>query len=302
VGIWHGVEAGVVSLRSRIEPWRDELGDSKRGTYETDQQKKEKEQHDMKHLKIAGLCLVAMFAIGMAASVTASAAPVWEQCQTEKLTTTKYTTDQCTTASGGGGWAWHEVSGTEKVKASLMTLTVRDIKTPGGATAIRCDHAEGSTGNFGPGSIGPGNKGRVTEAKVKEPKTECTRLEGACKAGEVEEIEAVDLPWQTELFETEGRVLTKIESGGSGEPGWKVKCNTLLGSKTDTCESEAGKREEVRLENRSSKNSKGETELLILNTAERRHKQKCSEGGAEAGEVEGQGALLAENGSGLRIS
>ena len=59
----------------------------------------------MKSIRIAGLCLVSMFAMSMAVSSTASAAPVWEGCL-EGSTTTKYKDSSCTVAEAGGSAGW----------------------------------------------------------------------------------------------------------------------------------------------------------------------------------------------------
>jgi hypothetical protein len=205
---------------------------------------------------------------------------------------TKYTEHQCLTASGTGAWGWEEVKGTERVKGVGLTLVLRDIKATGGSAGIQC------TGGTGEGIVGPGNKSEVLTAKVEVSK--CSRLEGACKTGEIEEVAGVHLPWQTEIFDTEGRVIGKLSGAGNGEPGWKVKCKTLLGSETDECVAETGRAESGILENKATKN--GTTvELLVLVTPELSGSQQCTQGGKESGEIRGLGAVLSVSGSGLRV-
>jgi hypothetical protein len=244
----------------------------------------------MKHFKIAGLCLVAMLMMGMAVSAaTASAAPAWEGCLSGG-STTKYETSACVKASATGTFSWQEINNTDKVTVTGLTLTLRDTKAIGGSSAVQCVGVE----NEGEGIVGPKNKGKITAAKVKNPKTNCRVIEGACKTlgGEVRGVTGVHFPWQTELFETEHKVLTKIEADGGGEPGWEVNCEGV----TDTCESEAGKPEQVRFENALSGGVS-----LVRGTFEKVFKAKCSVGGAKSGEVEGQLAVLLASGAGLRV-
>jgi hypothetical protein len=257
----------------------------------------------MKHLKVAGLCLVSMLMMSMALAGTASAQPLWLACLegTSGTTPTKYTEKQCRTAASGndGTWQWNEVSGTDKVMILAMTITLTDEKVPiFGKSTIQCGHGTGA------GVIGPKSKGRITEAKVTNPKTECERVSGPCKAGEIEKVEGANLPWQTEMFETEGKFQTHIEATTAGkEPGWSVTCNAEVTGKgtVDTCTQESEKPETVTLENKASLNSAGEIELLVLGTFLKKHKADCSKGGKEAGVVEGQIAILLTTGGGLRI-
>jgi hypothetical protein len=245
----------------------------------------------MKRLKIAGLCLVSTITMGMALAGSAAAAPLWLVCL-EGSNLTKYSSNQCTTAESGGKWQSQGLTTTDKVVGTSFTLTLVDTKTALGRTVIRCDF-----GGEGEGTIGPGGGGVVETVKIKEPAKNCRGLEGGCESNKIEEVEGVDLPWQSTLFETEKEIIGRIEAGKNGEPGWAIKCKTVLGSKTDTCESEGGVWEEGRLENKLS----GIT-LLVLGTNLKARKQKCTEGGAKSGEFEGQGAGLLASGNGLSVS
>ncbi len=155
----------------------------------------------MKSLKIAGLCLVALaaMAMAMATAATASAAPVWEQLE---------------------GTTWKEVKGTEKV-ISAGTLKLTDTKggLTGGVVTVECSGTD-------EGTVGPGKYNRITKITVANPCRNVTGCVGTITA------EARNLPWQTELFETEGKVRDSVVSEVAGKfPGWKVEC-TL----SDTCE------------------------------------------------------------------
>jgi hypothetical protein len=198
----------------------------------------------MRFIRIAGLCLVALAAMAMATAATASAQPVWQVNGTE-------------------------VKGTEKVMGS-GTLRLADTKTLAGESAVQCS---GTT----TGTIGPGKFDRVETITV----ASCKPIK-VCE--NVETVKPVHLPWQTELYETESKVLNKI-SEISGEPGWTVTCKTPLGSKTDECATEAGK------EGNEVQTNVTPNELGTFNPTS---KAKCTEGGKESGKVEGIITTLSE--------
>lgn len=248
----------------------------------------------LKSIRIAGVCFVSMLAMSMALAASASATPHWLQCVAgaEKVSPTKYTTNQCTTAAANleGGWQWNEVTGTENIRSVGETLTLRDTSL---GSAVQCVNGENE------GSVGPGRFGRITTAKIPSPETNCHTVEGACLASDVEVVEGIHLPWQTELTETEGKLLNTLKGTGSagGEPGWKIRCKTAAGKITDECESEVGHEEKLLLANKLT-----ESVLLVLATFEQVHKAKCTKA-AEVGEVIGSIALLQLSGAGgLRVS
>ncbi len=211
----------------------------------------------MKSIKIAGLCLVALAAMAMATAATASATPVWEQLN---------------------GTTWSEIKGTEKV-ISAGTLKLTDTKggLTGGVVTVECSGTD-------EGTVGPGKFDRITKITVANPCRNITGCVGTIKA------EARNLPWQTELFETEGKVRDSVVSEVAGDfPGWKVEC-TL----SDTCE--------------------GNTTTAIVNNTSNNTVEavfdaksavvKCSRGGAGTGKVEGTN-IIKENESpftGVRVS
>ncbi len=200
----------------------------------------------MRFIRIAGLCLVALAAMAMATAATASAQPVWQVNGTE-------------------------VKGTEKVMG-MGTLRLADTKTIAGESAVECS---GTT----TGTIGPGKIDRVETITI-----------ASCKQVKVcENVETVlpkNLPWQTELYETESKVLNKIsEIPSNGEPGWTVTCKTPLGSKTDECLTEATK------EGNEVQTNETPVEIGTFNPTS---KAKCVEGGKESGKVEGIITTLSE--------
>ena len=243
----------------------------------------------MKLLRIVGLCLTAIFAVSMFASASASAAIHWEQCSegTEEKTPTKYTEHQCTTAatSNKGKWQWNEPKTTEAVviKGSLKLV---DKETIAGKSAVEC-YGE-STGIIGPGKIG-----QTTTVKVE--KKNCHKIE-LCE--EVEAVEARNLPWSTELYESEaGKLLEKLVNGTGGEPGWKITCKVIIKGQVDECVQVAGEEESLSLANVNSSGI-----LLVSATFEKNFKAKCSSKGTRSGEVSGSLAVLKANEWGLRIS
>jgi hypothetical protein len=241
---------------------------------------------------ILGLAVAALF--GAVAS-SASATPVWGVCTNLEAKIGLFEDAKCTKEKAEGEYGWLEVSGTEKVSLAGATIRLEDSKTAVGKSTVQCGHGVGA------GVIGPENKGLITEVKVNAPKTECEVVEGGCKKGEVEKVEGRNLPWQTEIFETEKKLLTQLEATTSGkEPGWAVECNTLLGKKTDECDQEAGKPESAELENRKA--GPKEEELLVLAKLENKRMAHCSEGGAEAGAIGGLLRIGDSGGAGLKVA
>ncbi len=233
-------------------------------------------QCDMKCLKRVGLCLLAVFAVSMVSAGTAQAS-AWEECGTENASKegTKYTTDQCSTASSSGSWTW-QAAAEENTVRSKGSLILRDKKTTVGESEVEC-YVEGE-GAF------------IEVEKVKVLSCRAIKL---CEAKTVE-AEAVNLPWKIEAFETEKKLSAALsEEGSSGKPGLKVKCKVVGVSVEDTCKFTGT--ESLGLEN---KNIGGE--LLILATYDKLSKEKCSQKGEESGEIAGSMAVSTTSGRGLR--
>jgi hypothetical protein len=218
----------------------------------------------------------------------------WEECAAgkEKEAPTKYTSDECHEAAKNneGKWQWSEAIETEKIKGVGFTITLTDTKATLGPSKVRCTAGLEITGS----SVGAASK--IETAEVSSPATNCTSVEGGCKKTEVEKIKGVHLPWAAFWSENAGKAVTVIQNGGSGEPGWEVVCNTVIGKFTDICESEgAEKDEEATLENMFDGGVS-----LVMATYAKAHKGKCSIGGAGSGEEEGKIAFLDKSGKGLR--
>ncbi len=235
----------------------------------------------MKHLKIAGLCLVAMLVMSMAAAATASAAPVWEQCRENAGTGTKWSDNGCKTASPTGKWEWKELTTTEKVKSSA-TLQLADIKVPlVGRVEVHCSGED-------IGVIGPGKFDKITE--IPQASIKCTAGEN-CQ--EFKKVEPRNLPWQTELFETEGKIRDAIQEDGKGAPGWKVTCRVLGIEKGDECTNKTGT-------TAVATEASGSILLVLATFDTKSGKAKCEVGGAESGEVLGPVANFSSEGWSIR--
>jgi hypothetical protein len=235
----------------------------------------------MHTIKFAGLCLVAMFAMSMATAATASAAPVWEQCETEKAgsASTKYTTDKCATVGAPNAWAWQEVKNTEAVQG-LASLTLKD-------TVSILTVEVGCTGNEH-GYVGPGKYDRIqtiTEIKCSAGKN-CEKLE--------KNAAPLHLPWQTELTEKEGARRDVISEGtGKLLPGWEVECRVLGSAKKDICENNTGS---------TAMTNKQVDGSVWAYFDKKSGKAKCTQSGTESGEIEGSVRIVKETGQAVRVS
>lgn len=205
---------------------------------------------------------------------------------------TKYKDNQCKEFAGGGLEGKWQSEGlkagqTTTVKLALAaTLTLRDTKTPLGESGVQC-----YKGVKGEGVIEVEGKGKIRAFEVEKPKEKC-RGKKVCKETEVEEVKGVNLPWNIEII-SEG---TKIANSGAGEPGWAVKCNTPLGSKTDTCTSENKEYEEIEL--------KGVVVAgisLVEGLFAKTVNINCTEGGKGSGQIEGSTAIFDSKGEGLQF-
>lgn len=241
----------------------------------------------MKSARITGIaaaCFASVLMMSMALASTASAH--WLQCLNNTSTTTKYTSNTCSTASASGTWSWSEVTSTEEVRIK-GSLKLTDKKVPiVGKVAVEC-YGEGV------GDIGPGQHARIQTITT----LSCRNVENC------EKVEALasarNLPWQAEVTsETAAepeQVLTGTTAGK--EPGWVLKCKVLGVVEEDECVSEEGKPESLKLTNKATG-----TELLVLAKFQELRTAKCKVGGKESGVVSGSIAILKLGGVGLRVN
>jgi hypothetical protein len=248
----------------------------------------------MKSIRIAGLCLVAMFVVSMVAAGTASAAPHWLVClpTTSGSTATAWTTEQCAVAAAGGSSEWSEPKTTEVVRTQ-ESLKLEAKSSVIGEIEVKCSGTD-------EGFIAPGGKSVTTKITTEkcETGTNCEELL-ANKEQTEKKAEAVNLPWNSELKETEGTIHSTIRAGGAKEPGWRVTCLVLGQRQENECVAESGL---VVLEN---KNTPGNTAaLLVLANFINPNKPKsnCTATGNATGNVSGSIAILLASGRGLRVS
>jgi hypothetical protein len=247
----------------------------------------------MKYLKIAGLCLVSMLLAGMATAGTASAALLWLLCL-EGSGLTKYSTNQCTTASGTGKWQSQGIASGVTDTVRLLAFSLR-LEDTGAGTKVEC--SDSGVPGTGVAVIEGPNKGKIVKAELPEPEKEgCKVLKGflTCTAGKLTKVKGVNLPWNTEIFTTENKSLTQILNSGAGEPGWAVEC----GGATDSCVAVSPEKPE------SAELSSVVTGgvLLVLSRFESRGEAKCTVGGPKTGKVFGLIAILLNSGNGLSIN
>jgi hypothetical protein len=239
----------------------------------------------MKYLKVAGLCLVSMLAMGMALAGNAAAALLWLLCL-EGSGLTKYSSNQCTEASSTGKWQSLGLpsGGSDTVRLLAFTLLLID----NGASTVRCDDAGKGWGLIENGKL------IIKVAEVPNPVAEGCEVEKnflTCETNKLTKISGVNLPWTSEMFETEGKNLANIKAPTGKKPGWAVTC----GGVTDTCEEETPEFSELQ-------NGVTKGVLLVLARFENKGIAKCSIGGTGKGEVKGLIAVLLWNGNGLSLT
>jgi hypothetical protein len=233
-----------------------------------------------------------MLVVGMALAGNAAAAPLWLVCL-EGSGLTKFSTNQCTTASSSGKWQSSGLSSgkTDTVRFLALSLKLEDT---GVGASVECPDA-GVPGS-GMALIEGSNKGKITKLELSEPEKEgCKVVKGflTCTTGKLTKISALHLPWTTETFETESKTLSQIKNSGAGAPGWSITC----GGATDECVEEESKPEFIELHNKITSGV-----ALVSAKFEDKRKGKCSLGGKETGNMAGAVALLLGNGNGLSIA
>ncbi len=242
----------------------------------------------MRYVRLAS-CLAVMFVVSMVAAGTASAAPHWLVCSEGTGSSTKYGNNQCETASSSGKFEWVEPKTTEAV-ISRGSLKLEANAPIVGEVEVTCAGRDA-------GWIGPNGKDEITEVEATACKAgkSCEKIENAKGVAE-----PVNLPWNTELKETEGLIHDAIRAGPSGkEPGWKVICKVLGKKEENVCTSEKGL---VVLENKDTPGLAGALLVLANFINPNKPKANCTATGTETGNVSGSIAILLASGAALRVS
>jgi hypothetical protein len=254
----------------------------------------------MRSLRNTGLCLAAALVSLMSLAASASAAPpLWLLCLKRFVIPGLYNDSNC--KEFGGTFEWESEGlppgGIDTIRITDLTIVMRDsnvgpLNENGLVTCL--------SGGRGSGLLTSPKESEIRSAALENAKTNCARLSGPCKAGEVEEMKGVNLPWKQILVETESKTLSYIRGGGSGNPGWSLKCNTALGSKTDTCTNTSEKPESMNDINEVTGGI-----LLIRSVLTASAHGNCTEangGKKETGELHGLTATLSANGDALSIN
>jgi hypothetical protein len=239
----------------------------------------------MGFIRITGFCLVAVFVMSMVAAGTASAAPHWLVCLPEHsgTTTTKWNSHQCETTVAGGGWEWSELKTTEAIRtAESLKLEYKDAL---GEIEFKCSGLDS-------GLIGPNGTDQTTTFAINkcEAGTNCEKFE--------KPFEAVNLPWNSELKETEGKIHDTIRNGGNHEPGYRVTCRSFGKVVENTCTGPGL----VVLENKDTPGNLAALLVLANFINPSKPKENCTETGEESGNISGSIAILLASGWALRAS
>ncbi len=221
--------------------------------------------------------------------------------------TGSYSNPECTTEEAGGKYV--EIAGltstwlvngavpasaTETLSVGVGVLTLEDMGVPAGVECTGADVTD-------VGTVGPGHEDTTTSVTFTAPATNCKptakaenlskeEKTNACES--VKNVEALDLPWLTELAKGENAAkesvfLDRLSGDGKGEPAYLTECKTALGTVDDTCtEVSAGSTVEV-------KNETSDVNTVFPKTLanEKTESAKCTIGGAENGLVKGESLI-----------
>jgi hypothetical protein len=232
----------------------------------------------MSSIKLAfGLAVVVcLLAVGASSAMAAQ----WGQCQTEKEG--KFANSEC--KGTGKGWEWKQLQVKEAVE-SKGTLTLADTKGGifGEEVKIECS-------GFGEGTVGPGTEGEITNITAEKGGTnktiKCKTLAGICPSPE---LESRNLPWETELVQTEKEIRAYAHAHPKGGlPGLIVNCS---GTQDECVEGHASAK---------ISNAKNGQEVEAERDA-RSGLQNCTRGGAGSGIIVGVISVKQKNGHALRV-
>jgi hypothetical protein len=156
------------------------------------------------------------------------------------------------------------------------TITLSDYTASYGNIAVKCE-------DTGSGLAGSFSAGETTSWTM----SGCSSVSGSACTSEAS-MEALDVPWRTELFTSEGAVHDLAAENGKGKPGFKFKCKTVAGIVTDECRM---------IPTPTITNITGG-----VTEAFNDEKFTCSQGRASAGGLEGSQTVKLTNGNTLQVS
>ncbi len=157
---------------------------------------------------------------------------------------------------------FNKLTGPLAVKGTGSNIKIEDTKSGGRGATCQIETE---------GTIAAAGKGTITHYSA----SNCKPSPG-CSA--VRAFLPVNLPWNTELYETAGTIRDRIVSGGSGTPEWQFECDTLEGYRVEKCGL-----------NTSLAAINGAIEgAVILQFDAATNKTGCGFGGAETGQWQGE--------------
>jgi hypothetical protein len=195
----------------------------------------------MHSIKIAFGIVLAVCLLMVAATPSLAALPGWWDCRESKEG--KFEDAKCSKIGLSKVFEWAlDSNKTQSVK--FQTAAVN-----GAGAALTLEDKEAFLGNpvkiecevTGEGTVGESKNAAVDETKTLIAK-KCKEITKICE-GEPK-VEAVNLPWITELEEpTKGEIRDKISSTKKHTeeglfPGWKVTCQVFLTKEIDECTTE----------------------------------------------------------------
>jgi hypothetical protein len=234
----------------------------------------------MRRLKVFGVVLAAVFAVGVVVASSASAVTFLLAGFLE---------------AGGTSWKEEEANTTGE-------LVLEDNKAPiVGRAAVKCS---GTLMGLILGASEPSHvmiesvldlsNNMISSTELSGTSLSCANVANCGTA----EVWPTHLPWLGEIElmidGSEEFFAILLSSGGNGNPGWEVKCPLL----TDTCTNETGIAKLENLEGGVVDGifSKAFTELAEIPFA------TCSASGAASGVVEGEGTTTTALGGALTVS
>jgi hypothetical protein len=121
-----------------------------------------------------------------------------------------------------GEWLQAGVKLSEAVATrSKGTLKLGD---EGRNTSVECEYTgEGTAGPF------------AADKETSWTATKCTTIKAGACLGAIE-VKATNLPWQSELTDYSGAPYDLVSSGGKGNVGYSLTCQTVIGKQVDTCD------------------------------------------------------------------
>jgi hypothetical protein len=174
-------------------------------------------------------------------------------------------------------WQFNGSPITEAKGVTLSGSLQLSSQPPGlGRIGVHCE-------DTGKGKVGPTYKGEITSLTF----SNCSSVIGTgCKSAA--SIEALDLPWSTEMATVKGAPRNYIVSSGKGAPEFVLTCKTVEGMTKEYCRGQRS----TAMANASGK---------VTATYSSEEKFSCSGGLSGTGELTGTQTIVPEAGGSLEV-